>query len=105
MRSADAVISIPLVQKSRQATLPHRVVVSEPYSDRQRWSYIFGDENKFELRTFQNAESAFKNHMTTLTALHLGAPEIFIKLIRLDAEQARALQDEDSYGALIEPYL
>jgi hypothetical protein len=35
----------------------------------------------------------------------LGSPEISIKLIRLDAEQARAVQDEVAYRALIESYL
>jgi len=84
---------------------PYIVAVSEPYSDGQRWSYIFGDENKFELRTFQNSELAFDSHRITLAGLSLGSPEISIKLIRLDAEQARAVQDEVAYRALIESYL
>ncbi len=84
---------------------PYIVVVSEPFSDGLIWSYIFGDENRFELRTFQSAESVFNSHTITLTALRLGAPEIFINLIILGSEQARALQDEKSYRALIESYL
>lgn len=84
---------------------PYIVAVSEPFSDGQKWSYIFGDGNKFELRTFQNSEPAFDSHRITLAGLRLGSPEISIKLIRLDAEQARAVQDEVAYRALIESYL
>lgn len=84
---------------------PYIVAVSEPFSDGQKWSYIFGDENKFELRTFQNSEAAFDSHRITLVGLSLGSPEISIKLIRLDAEQARAVQDEVAYRALIKSYL
>jgi hypothetical protein len=82
---------------------PYIVAVSEPFSDGQKWSYIFGDENRFELRTFQNSGLAFDSHRITLVGLSL-APEISIKLIRLDAEQARVVQDEVAYRALIESY-
>ncbi len=84
---------------------PYIVAVSGRFSDGQKWSYIFGDENKFKLRTFQNSELAFDSYRTTLVGLSLGSPEISIKLVRLDAEQARAVQDEVAYRALIESYL
>ena len=84
---------------------PYIVAVSEPFLDGQRWSYIFGDENKFKLRTFQNSEIAFDSYKITLSGLSSGSPEIPIKLIRLDAEQAHAVQDEVAYRALIEPFL
>jgi hypothetical protein len=66
---------------------------------------LVSDENKFKLRTFQNSELAFDSHSVTLIGLRLGSPEISIKLIRLDAEQAHAVQDEVAYRALIESYL
>lgn len=84
---------------------PYIVVVSEPYSDGQKWSYIFGVDNRFELRTFKSYELAFDSHRSTMTGLSLGSPEIPIKLIRLNAEQARAVQGEVAYRALIEPCL
>lgn len=83
---------------------PNIVAISEPYIDNQRWSYIFGNEDRFKLRTFQNAESALDSHSATLTGLRLGSPEFSIKIIKLDAEQARTLRDEVSYRALIKSY-
>jgi hypothetical protein len=81
---------------------PHIVALSEPYTDGHKWSYIFGDEKRFELRTFQDAESAFGNHKITLAGLSMGSPWISIKLIELDAEKARAVHDGANYKVLIE---
>jgi len=84
---------------------PYIVSLSEPYLDGQKWSYIFGGENKYEVRTFENYELAMDSHRATLAGLHLGSPYISIKLIRLDAEQTRSVRDEVTYSALIEPCL
>lgn len=81
------------------------VVVSDPFSNGQTWSYIFGDEKQFELRIFQDFESAKHSQTITLTALKLGAPYKFINLIRLDPEQASSLQDEQTYHDLINLHL
>lgn len=66
---------------------PHIVALSEPYMDGRKWSYIFGDEKRFKLRTFQDAESAFGSHRIALGGLRMGSPWISIKLIELDAEK------------------
>ncbi len=85
---------------------PHVVAMSEPYSDGNTWSYIFGDEKKFKLRNFQTAEDAYSSYSATLTGLRLGSPGISIKLIKLDAEQAQALaRAEVPYHEMIEPHL
>lgn len=84
---------------------PHIVAMSEPVSDGLCWSYIFGDENKFELRKFQTAEDAYSSYRITLVGLSLGSPESSIKLIKLDVEQARAVRGEASYRAAIESHL
>jgi hypothetical protein len=84
---------------------PHIVALSEPYMDGRKWSYIFGDEKRFELRTFQDAESAFGSHRITLGGLRMGSPWISIKLIELDAEKVRAVHDDASYQVLIESFL
>ncbi len=89
----------------KRLVTPYIVAVSEPFSDGQKWSCIFGDENKFELRTFESSEPAFDSHRITLAGLSLGSPEISINLIRLGAEQARAVQDDEAYRTLIESYL
>ena len=89
----------------KRVVAPYVVVVSEPYSHDQKWSYLFGDENRFELRTFKCFELAFDSHRITLAGLCLGSPEVSIKLIKLNAEQARAVQDEVAYRVLIESYL
>ena len=81
---------------------PHVVVVSEPYLDEFGWSYLFGDETKFELRKFHTANDAYNSYKITLMGLSLGAPEIFIKVIKIDVNQARAVRGEVSYRALIE---
>jgi hypothetical protein len=84
---------------------PYIVVMCEPFSDGQRWSYIFGDERRFDLRTFKNYEAAFESHTATLVGLSLGSPQISIKLIKLDVEQVRGVHDEVAYRVLIESYL
>lgn len=73
--------------------------------DGRKWSYIFGDEKRFKLRTFQDAESAFGSHRITLGGLRMGSPWISIKLIELDAEKVSAVHDDASYQVLIEPFL
>ena len=75
---------------------PHIVVVSEPYLEGESWFYIFGDEKKFRLRKFSTADEAHNNHRASLTGLRLGSAEFSIKLIELNAEQARAVA---LYGA------
>jgi hypothetical protein len=79
----------------------HIVALSEPYTDGQKWSYVFGDEKSFELRTFRDAESAFGSYRITLGALRMGAANVSIKLIELDTEKARTLYDKASYQTLI----
>ena len=84
---------------------PHIVAMSEPDSDGLCWSYIFGDENKFELRKFQTAEDTYSSYRITLVGLSLGSPETSSKLIKLDVEQVRAVRGEASYCAAIESHL
>ena len=85
---------------------PHIVAMSEPDSDGLCWSYIFGDENKFELRKFRAAEDAHSSYSATLTGLWLGSPEINIKLIKLDNERARSVTEEAVfYHEMIERHL
>ncbi len=82
------------------------VVISEPYPDGDCWQYIFGDEKTFQLRRFASATDARNNHRTTLAGLGLGAPEISVRLIKLDPDQARSLVlGEVSYQQLIESRL
>ena len=81
---------------------PFIVVVSEPYLDGLDWSYLFGDEKKFELRKFRTADDAYNSYKITLTGLSLGSPVVSIKIIKLDVDQARAIRGEVSYRALIE---
>ena len=84
---------------------PHIVALSEPCTDGHKWSYIFGDEKRFELRTFQDAESAFGCHRITLGGLRMGSPWVSIKLIELDAGKVRAVHDDVSYQVLIASFL
>lgn len=85
---------------------PHIVAMSEPYSDGEIWLYILGDEKKFKLRKFKTAEDAYSSYTATLTGLRLGSPEISIKLIKLNTEQARAIaRAEASYREIIESHL
>jgi hypothetical protein len=80
----------------------HIVALSEPYTDGQKWSYVFGDDKSFEVRTFRDAESAFGSYRVTLGALRMGSANVSIKVIELDAEKARTLYDKASYQILIE---
>jgi hypothetical protein len=85
---------------------PHIIALSRPYSDGKSWSYIVGDENKYELRKFQTAEDAYGSYNATLTGLRLGSPEVNIKLIKFDIEQARAVAEKAaSYHQVIERQL
>jgi hypothetical protein len=85
---------------------PHIVALSRPYSDGKSWSYIVGDESKYELRKFQTAEDAYGSYNATLTGLRLGSPELNIKLIKLDIQQARAVAEEAaSYHGVIGRHL
>jgi hypothetical protein len=80
--------------------------MSEPYSDGETWLYIFGDEKKFRLRKFQTAEDAYSSYTAMLTGLRLGSPEISVKLIKLNTEQARAIvRAEAAYHEVIESHL
>ncbi len=82
---------------------PHIVVMSKPYSNGKNWSYIFGDENSFELRKSQTEEDAYSSYRATLTGIQLGPAVIYIRLIELDVEQAQAVEREaDSYLKVIE---
>lgn len=84
----------------------HIVALSEPYSDNEGWSYIFGDATKFEIRTFPTAEDAHSSYDTTLMGLRVSSPEVPIKLINLGIEQTRAIvQAEISYREIIETHL
>jgi hypothetical protein len=65
-------------------TAPHIVALSEPYSDGQKWLYVFGDEKSFEMRTFRDTESAFGSYRVTLGALRMGSPKVSIKIIELE---------------------
>ena len=95
-----------LMRWFKRAVGPHIVVVSEPYSDGEGWSYIFGDEYRFTLRKFQSAEGAYDSYSAMLTGLRLGSPEISIKLVKLNVEQAQALvRAEVSYYKILEPHL
>ena len=49
-----------LVRWFKRAFGPHIVVVSEPYSDGNGWSYILGDEYRFRFRKLQSAEAAYE---------------------------------------------
>ena len=85
---------------------PHIVALSEPYSDGESWSYIFGNERKCELRKFQSAEAAYGSYNATLMAVQLGSPEVHIKLIKLNTEQARSVAEQTvSYHGVIERHL
>jgi hypothetical protein len=67
------------------------VVLSKPYSDGESWVYLFGDERTFELRKFTTAADAQSGYEVVLAGLRSGAPEISIRLINLDVEEARLL--------------
>jgi hypothetical protein len=85
---------------------PHIVALSEPYSDGESWSYVFGNETKFEIRKFRTAEDAHRSYTATLMGLRLGSPEVSIKLINLGVEQTRAVaQAEASYREIIQTHL
>jgi hypothetical protein len=85
---------------------PHVVVMSRPYSDGKVWSYIFGNESKYELRKFQTAEDANASYNSTLTGLQLGSPDVNIKLIKLNIEQARAVAERAAfYPGVIKQHL
>jgi hypothetical protein len=95
-----------LVRWFKRAFGPHIVVVSEPYSDGNGWSYILGDEYRFRFRKLQSAEAAYDSYSAMLTGLRLGSPEMSIKLVKLNVEQAQALvRAEVSYYTMLEPHL
>lgn len=85
---------------------PHIVALSEPYSDGENWSYIFGDETKFEIRKFATTEDAHGSYTAMLMGLRLGAPEVPIKLINLTVDQTRAIMGAGAkYREIIETHL
>ncbi len=95
-----------LMRWFKRAFGPHMVVMSEPYSDGEGWSYILGDEYRFRLRKFQSPEGAYDSYSAMLTGLRLGSPEISIKLVKIDVGQAQALvRSEVPYCKLLEPHL
>jgi hypothetical protein len=80
---------------------PTIVAVSEPYFDDCSWYYLFGDEENFEFRKFNTSGDAYNSYQITVMGLTLGSAAIVIRIIKLDANQARNIREKNSYREII----
>jgi hypothetical protein len=70
---------------------PHKVVISEPFEGSGCCAYVFGNQHNFQVREFVNIVEAQKHYEAVLLGLELGFPEVSIRVIKINPQQARAL--------------